>query len=630
MKRICIIAILMATAFCACQNSKIEMHGVTSPNNEILFNFISPRHATKAGNGVFDEGDMLGVYIADYRDNGYPNPLQPSGNRANNVSFTYGGSTWTPEYPIYWGTSPCDVYAYYPFIAGIKDINEHYFEIASDQSGTGLKESDLLWAKTECVSRGAGTVNLTMQHLMSKLTVKVLAGDKYIGSLPEDAVVYIHNTVSGACVDLENGVAYKNPYCEAKSIKMKKVGKVKDNGVESIVFEAVVVPQMIESIVPLLEINTKSISYIVEDFMTFSPGISYVYTVTLNSSSSAIKVEIGCELEDWNNPEGGNGDNNGDGEGDDDEEESISYVDLSENGTANCYCLQQSGDYKFKAALGNSNLPVGNIKSAEVLWESFGTNEEPNVGDLIEKVSYKDGYVRFTTPKDFKEGNAVVAVKNSKGTILWSWHIWCSAEGWEEQVYYNNAGTMMDRDLGSLSSTPGDERTVGLVYQWGRKDPFILANVASTGSWNSATTGTSSDCDANPMTTYQSLNKYSIGMWQSDKTVMDPCPLGWRVPEGGKNGVWATALSSAPNANWTYDKQNLGVNFSGILGADQIIWYPYGNGYDWWSCTAQMVPNIWGEMTLYEFYSFGYNTSSNYTYNLGFSWGMSRIRCQKE
>ena len=59
--------------------------------------------------------------------------------------------------------------------------------------------------------------------------------------------------------------------------------------------------------------------------------------------------------------------------------------------------------------------------------------------------------------------------------------------------------------------------------------------------------------------------------WQSEKTIYDPCPVGWRVPEGGNNGIWATALGSSTA---TYDSTNEGINFSGKLGDAATIWYP--------------------------------------------------------
>jgi uncharacterized protein (TIGR02145 family) len=55
----------------------------------------------------------------------------------------------------------------------------------------------------------------------------------------------------------------------------------------------------------------------------------------------------------------------------------------------------------------------------------------------------------------------------------------------------------------------------------------------------------------------------------------DPCPLGWRVPDGGKNGVWSKALGSSidfTDGPWILYKN--GMNFSGMFGDNETIWYP--------------------------------------------------------
>ena len=108
---------------------------------------------------------------------------------------------------------------------------------------------------------------------------------------------------------------------------------------------------------------------------------------------------------------------------------------LSTYGTANCYLIQKAGTYKFLPVKGNTNESVGDVSTVEVLWESFGTDETPSVGALIASASYSDGYIQFSTPATFKDGNALIAAKDASGTILWSWHIWCAAQGWKEQVY---------------------------------------------------------------------------------------------------------------------------------------------------------------------------------------------------
>ena len=270
-----------------------------------------------------------------------------------------------------------------------------------------------------------------------------------------------------------------------------------------------------------------------------------------------------------------------------------SATDLSSSASANCYIVSNAGLYKFKTVKGNSSESVGNVASASILWETFGTSETPDYCDLIKAVDYENGYMAFQTADVFKEGNAVIAAKDANGNILWSWHIWLTDQP-QGQVYYNDAGTMMDRNLGATSATPGDVGALGLLYQWGRKDPFLGSSSISTITWPSAVSSNSSNgtiayATANPTTfiTYNSSNYdwYYTGLKSTDntrwtksdkaKSIYDPCPAGWRVPDGESNGVWSKALGSSSSLyDYPYDSTNEGVSFSGKFGADQTIWYP--------------------------------------------------------
>ena len=140
---------------------------------------------------------------------------------------------------------------------------------------------------------------------------------------------------------------------------------------------------------------------------------------------------------------------------------------------------------------------------------------------------------------------------------------------------------MMDRNLGATSATPGDVGALGLLYQWGRKDPFLGSSsisesidAVSTGTWTTASDGSQSLVESNPMIFYR-INLPDIN-WQSEKTVYDPCPSGWRVPEGGENGIWAKAIGSSSDMSVPslFDNTSKGMCFSEIFGADQTIWYP--------------------------------------------------------
>lgn len=304
------------------------------------------------------------------------------------------------------------------------------------------------------------------------------------------------------------------------------------------------------------------------------------------------------------------------------------YEDLSTSGTANCYIVSESGEYKFPAVKGNGNESVGAASSAVILWETFGTDTAPKKGNLISAVSYKDGMIFFRTNSNFREGNAVIAAKDASGKILWSWHIWLTDQP-EDQVYNNGAGTMMDRNLGATSATPGDVGALGLLYQWGRKDPFLGSSsvywgdnvAASTISWpepveSTSSTGTIEYAVANPMTFItinydtNSYDWYYTGdystdktRWQSEKTIYDPCPPGYRIPDGGDNGVWAKAFGTSSDFDENaFDIMNRGINFgssgngSMVLSDANICWYPAAGSMNggrgpagedgaYWSCS---------------------------------------------
>lgn len=281
------------------------------------------------------------------------------------------------------------------------------------------------------------------------------------------------------------------------------------------------------------------------------------------------------------------------------------YKDLSADGTANCYLISAPGMYGFNGTVkGNSAESVGKPVSAEVLWESFGTSTAPKVGDIINDVSFNDGVVIFSTPEKLKNGNAVIAVKDNSGTILWSWHIWV-CEGYDpvatQQIYANNAGTMMDRNLGATSATPGDVHALGLLYQWGRKDPFLSGSspestVAAASSVlfpptvaSSSSVGTIDYSIKHPMTLlYRSIDFYDWvfenganvdkSRWYSKKTYYDPCPSGWIIPTGGPNNIWA--VSGFSQSIGQYSSTNRGYNFpSSITGTSS--WYPSAGYWDW-------------------------------------------------
>lgn len=130
--------------------------------------------------------------------------------------------------------------------------------------------------------------------------------------------------------------------------------------------------------------------------------------------------------------------------------------------------------------------------SARILWQ-----DRPYLVTFVELVH---GYVRFSLHENCRsttdpyQGNAVIAVYNEAGDILWSWHIWVN-NGIKDVTYsslsFNDPETSQRSDLSNVrimnmnlgatkASWQEDENDAlvldcyGFYYQWGRKDPSPL------------------------------------------------------------------------------------------------------------------------------------------------------------
>ncbi|MCD8312699.1 MAG: hypothetical protein LUC24_00890 [Bacteroidales bacterium] len=136
------------------------------------------------------------------------------------------------------------------------------------------------------------------------------------------------------------------------------------------------------------------------------------------------------------------------------------------------------------------------INGVKIIWQTpdaIGDNSEHDKVYLSGSGRQTKIYVQTA-----KEGNALIAAYNNTsctGDVLWSWHIWITDSAPDDvsnaitysHYNWNSNGIqtdtrvtgypVMDCNLGALSSETGsswDEytRTYGMLYQWGRKDPF--------------------------------------------------------------------------------------------------------------------------------------------------------------
>ena len=231
-------------------------------------------------------------------------------------------------------------------------------------------------------------------------------------------------------------------------------------------------------------------------------------------------------------------------------------IDLSASGTANCYIVNSSGWYSFNAQFkGNSPVSFCIPSTAEVLWETFNDNTMPKQGSIIESVMCTDGIVYFKIPREYREGNALIVAKDQNNIIVWSWHIWVTTYNPDSSyiLFKESNEILMDRNLGALSSDPGNPLCFGLLYEWGRKDPFLstsgLVSLSRALAYPSdlfiftranASTGTIDYSISHPTEYLFGVSPYSIDpwlfdnnetLWDTNKTIYDPCPSGWKVAD---------------------------------------------------------------------------------------------------
>ncbi len=317
-------------------------------------------------------------------------------------------------------------------------------------------------------------------------------------------------------------------------------------------------------------------------------------------------------------------------------------VEQAQPGTANCY-LVGAGTYELSVVVKgngtqglyaeNKNGGVEKLDETAVLdpdylsiiWEtSAGLVKlvNPNGSEVTQNADYdkEKGRLKYKvnpngTIGGVTGGNALIGAFKG-GKLIWSWHIWVcpdmAASGYQDEDWTLTGYKVMDRNLGALSNEQG-VASLGLLYQWGRKDPFIGASeISKNGAvldtetylgfkWGVQAGGEGAPKQGVAYTIEHPTELIQYGLSVTDpkgaylwgtngglnkegvkdlgrKTIYDPCPVGYRV---------------APVDAFVFKKEN--ITYDGSFGepyvgdeytaVTEVIWTkaipnkPYRNVY---------------------------------------------------
>ena len=251
--------------------------------------------------------------------------------------------------------------------------------------------------------------------------------------------------------------------------------------------------------------------------------------------------------------------------------------------------LSPTGKQLFK---GDSNIAF-----VWPVWES----EE----GLVKNVERYGDWIYFTVPAGVT-GNVMLQAVTSKLEVQWACHIWISDV---QDQPLTNGYTFLDRNLGATYSPHSASAvasmsdsdiigTFGCYYQWGSPlpKPGIVSpaeNFSDNGyvlhkhlqgsygqSWKASTLGTVgfnrlfnyinyfySAGSTGAWTTSSLANTGDDAWWQPTKTMLDPCPPGYRVPDAA---AITGNLQGSANNDYRLTK---GGNYREVEG--QFVWIPF-------------------------------------------------------
>ena len=290
----------------------------------------------------------------------------------------------------------------------------------------------------------------------------------------------------------------------------------------------------------------------------------------------------------------------------------------------------------------NSTAPA---QSANMVWTDAKSTPITN---LTVTGSRENSYVNFDVPADkIEKSNTVIAIKDKDGKVMWSWHLWIAQpdvlkttevtcktgqkfDFIQEPLGYKETMRLKSKErevMVRVEQTYGPSsakqsatfkiRQLGIdkteayatYYQHSRKDAFKYSRSefpTITDKEVSIANGIQNPDKPYEVYMYQDIGFENINLWSMDfdgttdenksvKTIYDPCPAGFKVPErnaftGFTTTGEKTNVKKEFNVTGSYD---YGWNFNNKLKNPDATFFIPAAGYQTKKGQVERIGNYW-------------------------------------
>ncbi len=243
----------------------------------------------------FETGDQVGVYVSS------TGSLAQSGNLNDNVAYTYANGNLTAPVgqEVYWEkeSTQLNIYAYYPYSAGLSSVSAFPFTVKSDQSSAdNFYNSDIITAQEKNVVAQEEAVMLSFDHVLSKINIKLIAGEGITTNelASADKTFSIKGLVTNGEINLEDGTA------QAGTNK-STISPYTDDGLN---YMAIVYPQE-GTLSLMLELDNEIYTYSTN--VSYQPKYQYTYSLIVTTWESPQMILSAVELTPWEDGESESG-----------------------------------------------------------------------------------------------------------------------------------------------------------------------------------------------------------------------------------------------------------------------------------------------------------------------------------